>query len=211
MTLMTYYMMNLPNIVENNFNLSFEIQNSTSTVQYSEILINCAITRDNCSRIDALDYQVFFEFEYIKNEKSYLQDSFEIELTYQMEYETLTTKKIGYIEKRDYYVEYVYKMIYFPFKILGYFNEDKLSYLMIKDLDNKNLTLKKMEIILKKVDLNIKSSRLLFVPITGYFKSLIWSTRVLTIPSIFIGLILGQIAILFLFGILQKLYGFATS
>jgi hypothetical protein len=189
-TLFAYYIMCLPSIIENPVSLSFA---NGSNSQSASLYFNCSKLRDNCSHIDAINYEVLFEFEVLKNEKSLDSSNFEIQLNYHLNDEQYSAKKINFIEVNDYYIEKFYKLIYFPLNLIGYKKTELIVMNMIKNLDNTKLGLDFMDVSINNNKLNIRNSKVVFIPIVGYFRNLIWSLRVFTLPTVFSGFVFLQV------------------
>jgi len=195
--------MSLPNIIENPISLSFTEGNIS---QIATLYFNCTRIKDNCSYIDNLNYQVNFEFEVLKNDKSMNSNNFEVEINYLLNDERISAKKINFIEMNEFYVEKFYKLIYFPLNILGYKKTETMIMNMIHNLDNSNLGLDYMDVSIKNHKLNIKNPKIVFIPIIGYFRNLLWSLRVFTLPALFFGIIFLQIAIYLFVKVLIMIY-----
>ena len=208
-TLFAYYIMSIPNIIEFPVSLSFETNNNETNInnQFASLYFNCTTNKkDNCSNIGDLNYQVLFEFEVVKNEHSMDSSNFEINMNYLMNMELNTAKKINFIEKYDYYIEAFFKIVYFPLNILGYKKTETIVMTMINKLDNRMFELDYLDVVIKNNKLNIKNAKIIFIPVVGYIRNLLWSFRALTLPAIFFGFIFIQMSLYLLIKFLTMMY-----
>lgn len=203
MTLFAYYIISLPRVIENDLSLSFGDDDFS---QSSYLYFNCTRVKDNCSSIEALNYQVLFEFEVVKNERSFDIGNFQVELNYMFHEEVSTVKKINFLETGDYYIETFFRIVNFPLRVIGYKKNELVSMNMINNLDNTQLGLDYIEIKIRNNKLNIKNPKVVFLPVTGYIRNLIWSMRIFTLPAVFFGFILIQFCVYTLIRFLVFIY-----
>lgn len=207
-TLIAYYIISLPISIENLLSLSFNEDNNS---QISTIYFNCTRLKENCSYIESRNYQVHFEFEILKNERSTDTSNFEVALNYQLDGEKNTIKKINFVEVNDFYLETFYRIINFPINVLGYKTTEIMSMKMINNLDNSNLGLDYVEVSIRNNKLNIKNPKLLFIPIVGFLRNIIWQFRLFTLPSLFFCCIFIQFFLYFCVKMLIWVYEKVTS
>ena len=196
-----WYIMSIPNIIENSLSLSLSNNNQVSTLYF-----NCTKQKDTCSNIEPIQYQVLFEYELVKNEKSVNTGNFEVELNYLFNDELKTEKRINFLEVNDFYIETFHKIVNFPLNILGYKKTEIITMKMINELDNRKLGLDYLEVIVKNNQINIKNPKIVFIPVVGFLKSLVWQFRAVTLPVLFFSIIFIQVSVFLLIKILVFVY-----
>ena len=144
-----------------------------------------------------------FAYEKYKN--------FEVELGVIGKRKNQKIPKIVFLEKFDFFVEFLFDWIYFPLRILGFFNYEILKVNFFEDFDPKKFNLEKFEILIKDELINIKSGKYEMIPYIGWISYFIGLSRFFILIACFFICFFVQIFIYFGFEIIMKIIYFFNS
>jgi hypothetical protein len=134
--------------------------------------------------------------------------NFEVELGLIGVRKTKKIPKIVFLEKFDFFVEFIFDWIYFPFRIFGFFNYDILKINFYENFDPKNFNLEKFEILIKDELINIKSGKYEMIPYINWISYFIGLSRLFILPITLFISFFTQIFIYFGYEMIIKIINF---
>jgi len=136
LTLSIYLILEGPSTVSKKILFHFDQENNNTLI--AKLKVNCkGKSKDLCLNDIKLDYsyKVFLELNILRNEKGVRQGNFETEIQMlNRENKMNNIKKVSFIEENDDLTEYTKKILYLPFRILGYFREETMQITHFKKL-----------------------------------------------------------------------------
>jgi hypothetical protein len=203
-------------IISKNFELTFD-ESSNNKYLKAEFPVNCNENQsyynnnsDNCIYLENSLYKINLELSLMRNQAFATEKyrNFEVELGLIGVRKTKKIPKIVFLEKFDFFVEFIFDWIYFPLRILGFYNYDILKVNFYDNYDPNNFNLEKFEILIKDKLINIKSGKYEMIPYIGWISYFIGLSRLFFLPFTFFITFFTQIFIYFGYEMIMKIIYF---
>lgn len=103
-----------------------------------------------------------------------------------------------FFEKYDSMLENIIKILTLPIRIFGYCNSKQMVLEVLDKYDNYYQAIEKIDLYIKNSSLNIKSAKIVFVPLIGYIKWLVYYFKYIFLPFMFVLIIFLQTLVVLL-------------